>query len=96
MSLLPQLTASRLRVAHALRSAAIVREIRAVFDVYGISIDVRHLGLVADYMTFGVRTSAAPRAPPVLTSRLPRAGRLPPAQPHGYHGQRVAAAEDEL
>jgi len=32
--------------------AAIVREVTAVFKVYGISIDPRHLGLVADYMTF--------------------------------------------
>lgn len=32
--------------------AAIVREVTAVFKVYGISIDNRHLGLVADYMTF--------------------------------------------
>jgi len=31
---------------------AIVREVTAVFKVYGISIDPRHLGLVADYMTF--------------------------------------------
>lgn len=32
--------------------ACIVREIGAVFKVYGISVDARHLGLVADYMTF--------------------------------------------
>jgi DNA-directed RNA polymerase I subunit RPA1 len=32
--------------------ASIVREVTAVFKVYGISIDPRHLGLVADYMTF--------------------------------------------
>lgn len=30
--------------------ASIVREVTAVFKVYGISIDPRHLGLVADYM----------------------------------------------
>ena len=33
--------------------AAIVREIQAVFGVYGIDISPRHLELVADYMTFG-------------------------------------------
>ena len=33
------------------RRAAIAREIRGVFSVYGISVDMRHLGLVADYMT---------------------------------------------
>ncbi|KAA0150913.1 hypothetical protein FNF28_07204 [Cafeteria roenbergensis] len=31
--------------------AAIVREVKAVFGVYGISVDNRHLGLIADYMT---------------------------------------------
>jgi len=33
--------------------AAIVEQITAVFGVYGISIDPRHLGLLADYMTHG-------------------------------------------
>jgi DNA-directed RNA polymerase I subunit RPA1 len=32
--------------------ACIVRQLRAVFDPYGIEIDLRHLGLVADHMTF--------------------------------------------
>lgn len=32
--------------------ASIVREVRAVFNVYGIAVDERHVGLVADYMTF--------------------------------------------
>lgn len=32
--------------------AAVVREVRAVFGVYGIDVDARHLGLIADYMTF--------------------------------------------
>jgi DNA-directed RNA polymerase I subunit RPA1 len=32
--------------------AAIVSEITAVFGVYGIDVDARHLGLIADYMTF--------------------------------------------
>ncbi|KAI9189931.1 hypothetical protein H9P43_001364 [Blastocladiella emersonii ATCC 22665] len=32
--------------------AAIIREIGGVFDVYGISVDKRHLSLIADYMTF--------------------------------------------
>jgi len=31
--------------------ATIVREIAAVFEVYGISVDTRHLYLIADYMT---------------------------------------------
>ena len=31
--------------------ATIVTEIRSVFGVYGISVDERHLGLIADYMT---------------------------------------------
>ena len=33
--------------------ATIVREIGAVFDVYGISVDPRHLALIADWMTQG-------------------------------------------
>ena len=32
--------------------SAIVKEVAGVFDVYGISIDPRHLSLIADYMTF--------------------------------------------
>ena len=32
--------------------AAIIREIQAVFSVYGINVDYRHLSLIADYMTF--------------------------------------------
>eukprot|EP00611_Tribonema_gayanum_P024980 TRINITY_DN5599_c0_g1_i6.p1 TRINITY_DN5599_c0_g1~~TRINITY_DN5599_c0_g1_i6.p1 ORF type:complete len:1786 (-),score=636.59 TRINITY_DN5599_c0_g1_i6:85-4983(-) len=32
--------------------AAITKEIAAVFAVYGIGVDARHLGLIADYMTF--------------------------------------------
>ena len=31
----------------------IVDQIRAVFQVYGIAVDSRHLGLIADYMTHG-------------------------------------------
>ena len=31
---------------------AIVREIRNVFSVYGITVDYRHLSLIADFMTF--------------------------------------------
>jgi DNA-directed RNA polymerase I subunit RPA1 len=36
----------------------IVKEIKAVFDVYGICVDYRHLALIADYMTFngGIRS----------------------------------------
>jgi DNA-directed RNA polymerase I subunit RPA1 len=30
---------------------AVVRELRAVFDAYGIGVDARHLFLIADYMT---------------------------------------------
>ena len=33
--------------------AAIVKEVKTVFGVYGISVDPRHLGLIADYMTQG-------------------------------------------
>jgi DNA-directed RNA polymerase I subunit RPA1 len=29
-----------------------VKEIRGVFDVYGIAVDYRHLSLIADFMTF--------------------------------------------
>lgn len=29
-----------------------MKEIAQVFSVYGISVDPRHLGLIADYMTF--------------------------------------------
>ena len=32
--------------------AAIVKEIRNVFSVYGITVDPRHLGLIADWMTY--------------------------------------------
>ena len=32
--------------------ACIVQEVSRVFNAYGISVDPRHLGLVADYMTF--------------------------------------------
>lgn len=32
--------------------AAIIREIEGVFEVYGISIDYRHLSVIADYMTY--------------------------------------------
>ena len=32
--------------------ANIVKQVKDVFGVYGIQVDPRHLGLVADYMTF--------------------------------------------
>lgn len=32
--------------------AALIREIKNVFAVYGISVDGRHLSLIADHMTF--------------------------------------------
>ncbi|CAG9861401.1 unnamed protein product [Phyllotreta striolata] len=51
-------------------SKAIVREVKDVFNVYGIKVDPRHLSLVADYMTFngsfeplsrrGMESSASP------------------------------------
>lgn len=47
--------------------ASIVREVTAVFKVYGISIDPRHLGLVADYM---VRRSSTHSATAQRTRRL--------------------------
>lgn len=28
----------------------IARELKNVFDAYGIAVDMRHLGLIADYM----------------------------------------------
>lgn len=39
-------------VAYGVEAArqAIVQEIAAVFGVYGISVDMRHLSLIADYM----------------------------------------------
>ncbi|KAI9199874.1 uncharacterized protein BJ171DRAFT_199397 [Polychytrium aggregatum] len=52
--------------------AAIIQEIGGVFGVYGISVDKRHLNLIADYMTFeggykpfnrmGMRSNPAPFA----------------------------------
>jgi DNA-directed RNA polymerase I subunit RPA1 len=48
----------------------IVREVRDVFKMYGITVDFRHLALIADYMTFdgtfqplsrkGMENSASP------------------------------------
>ena len=48
----------------------IVREVKDVFNVYGIKVDPRHLSLIADYMTFngtfeplsrkGMESSASP------------------------------------
>ncbi len=32
--------------------ASIMAEIASVFGVYGINVDPRHFGLIADYMTF--------------------------------------------
>ena len=32
--------------------AAIIREIKGVFGAYGIDVDIRHMSLLADYMTF--------------------------------------------
>jgi DNA-directed RNA polymerase I subunit RPA1 len=43
--------------------ATIVREVSKVFGVYGIGVDVRHLGLIADFMTHQARRRAAPSAP---------------------------------
>jgi DNA-directed RNA polymerase I subunit RPA1 len=33
--------------------ACIIKEINSIFGMYGITVDMRHLTLVADYMTFG-------------------------------------------
>ena len=43
-----------LRCAYGVEAARmnIVEQIRAVFGVYGITVDPRHLSLIADYMTF--------------------------------------------
>ena len=43
----------RLYGVEACRSS-IIEQITAVFGVYGIEVDERHLGLIADYMTFEV------------------------------------------
>jgi DNA-directed RNA polymerase I subunit RPA1 len=32
--------------------ANIVKEIKAVFDVYGIAVDYRHLSLIGDFITY--------------------------------------------
>ena len=36
--------------------ATLMREVRAVFGAYGIGVDPRHLGLIADFMTHMVST----------------------------------------
>jgi DNA-directed RNA polymerase I subunit RPA1 len=50
--------------------AAIVREIRTVFDVYGIAVDTRHLMLIADYMTYSEHC-VPPTRFPVFRFTLP-------------------------
>jgi len=42
--------------------SCIAREMRAVFQAYGINVDARHLSLVADYMTQGGRFKPMNRA----------------------------------
>ena len=42
--------------------ATVVRELRAVFDAYGIGVDARHLFLIADYMTQDGECAARARA----------------------------------
>ena len=37
--------------------ATLMREVRAVFGAYGIGVDPRHLGLIADFMTHMVKPS---------------------------------------
>ena len=37
--------------------ATLMREVRAVFGAYGIGVDPRHLGLIADFMTHMVNPS---------------------------------------
>ena len=39
--------------------ATLVREVRAVFGAYGIAVDPRHLGLIADYMMHQVSVLVA-------------------------------------
>lgn len=39
----------------------LIKEIQAVFAVYGIKVDYRHLSLIADYMTFGGKIQAFDR-----------------------------------
>ena len=39
--------------------ATLMREVRAVFGAYGIGVDPRHLGLIADFMTHTVCASDA-------------------------------------
>lgn len=40
--------------------ATLMREVRAVFGAYGIGVDPRHLGLIADFMTHMVAHLALP------------------------------------
>jgi DNA-directed RNA polymerase I subunit RPA1 len=40
---------------------SIIKEILAVFGHYGVSVDFRHLYLIADYMTFGGQIRAMNR-----------------------------------
>jgi len=41
---------------------SIVKEMRGIFDAYGIGVDIRHLYLIADYMTQGGAYRAMNRA----------------------------------
>ena len=50
--------------------ATITAEIRSVFGVYGIAVDERHLGLIADYMTHEV-LSTPPPSPMMMAAPLP-------------------------
>ena len=44
--------------------ATLMREVRAVFGAYGIGVDPRHLGLIADFMTHTVRPCRIRRMSP--------------------------------
>lgn len=40
---------------------AIIKEVLSVFGAYGVTVDYRHLYLIADYMTFGGQIKAMNR-----------------------------------
>ena len=56
---------------------AITREIKGVFNVYGIGVDPRHLGLIADYMVRPAHPRAHLRVRAHLRTRV-RAHRAQP------------------
>ena len=50
--------------------ATLVREVRAVFGAYGIAVDPRHLGLIADYMMHQVGAPAVGPCSPRVSAQL--------------------------